>query len=48
MTNMDQNISEMISASEVIENNSAIFEFKTPLSAGIRYDIFIMFLRTVE
>ena len=33
---MDNNISEIVSASLDVASNSVMFEFKTPLSAGIR------------
>ena len=36
LTNMDNNISEIIRSSLDAENNTVMFEFKTPLSAGIR------------
>ena len=35
---MDNNISEIVSASLDASKNSVMFEFKTPLSAGIRYE----------
>lgn len=39
LTNMDNNISEIVSASISVPTNSVMFEFKTPLSAGIRYSL---------
>ena len=39
LTNMDNNISEIVSASLDVSKNSVMFEFKTPLSAGIRYEL---------
>lgn len=42
LTNMDNNISEIVSASLDVSKNSVMFEFKTPLSAGIRYEIHII------
>ena len=37
LTNMDNNISEIIRSTLDVGNNLVMFEFKTPLSAGIRY-----------
>ena len=37
LTNMDNNISEIVRSSLDAGNNLVMFEFKTPLSAGIRY-----------
>lgn len=39
---MDNNISEIVSASLDVSKNSVMFEFKTPLSAGIRYEFHII------
>lgn len=45
---MDNNISEIVSASLDVSKNSVMFEFKTPLSAGIRYDIIVSFVVIIQ
>lgn len=45
---MDNNISEILKSSLDLENNLVMFEFKTPLSAGIRYEIHSFFIKKRE